>query len=68
MKLYRPVGINNRNFKKGKNLTKNDYLRITGDFGFVWDGSKTDEYWLNWLNKKPYTVLFVDGNHENFEL
>jgi len=37
--------LNNRNFKEGKNLTKNDFLIITGDFGFVWDDSKTDEYW-----------------------
>ena len=22
-------------------------------------------YWLNWLDKEPFTTLFVDGNHEN---
>jgi hypothetical protein len=23
---------------------------------------------LDWLNSKPFTTLFVDGNHENFDL
>ena len=23
---------------------------------------------MDWLNKKPFTTLFVDGNHENFDL
>ena len=49
-------------------LSKEDYIIICGDFGCVWDGSKTDEYWLNWLNDLPVTILFCDGNHENFDL
>ncbi len=54
--------------EKFKGMTKDDYLIICGDFGFVWDGSKTDTWWLNWLEEKPYTTLFIDGNHENFDL
>lgn len=34
----------------------------------MWDGSGRDQYWLDWLNKKPFTTLFLDGNHENFDL
>ena len=49
-------------------LTKDDYVIICGDFSGVWDGSPTDHYWLNWLEEKPFTTLFVSGNHENFEL
>ncbi len=49
-----------------KNLTKDDYLIICGDFGLVWDGSKNERYWLRWLDEKPFTTLFVDGNHEGF--
>lgn len=61
--------LSNTNFPEGKNLTRNDYLIVTGDFGLPWTfgESKSDKYWLNWLNNKPYTILFVDGNHENFE-
>lgn len=28
-------------------------------------GRKTYLYWMNWLRQKPYTILFVDGNHDN---
>ena len=49
-------------------MTKNDYVIITGDFGFVWDNSKEDIWWRNWLDNKPFTTLFIDGNHENFDL
>ena len=49
-------------------LTKDDYLIICGDFGFIWDGSASDRWWLKWLDSKPFTTLFIDGNHENFDL
>ena len=49
-------------------LTENDYLLITGDFGGIWDGGTHDEDILDYYAKKPYTTLFIDGNHENFDL
>lgn len=51
-----------------KNCTKDDYLIICGDFGLVWDGSNEEKWWQKWLNDKPYTTLFVDGNHDGFHL
>lgn len=58
------------NWELGKQLTKNDYLIILGDFGMIWSNPQTadEKYWLNWLNDKPWTTLFVDGNHDNHEL
>lgn len=56
-------------FPAGRELTKEDYVIICGDFGLVWffDGeSKNEKYWLDWLESRPWTTLFVDGNHENF--
>lgn len=50
-----------------KGLTKDDYLIIAGDFGFIWYGNKKDDWWLKWVNSLPCTVLFCDGNHENFD-
>ena len=47
---------------------KECYVIVCGDFGGIWDGSKTEKYWLDWLESKKYTLLFVDGNHENFDL
>ena len=25
-----------------------------------------ERHWLDWLEAKPFTTLFVSGNHENF--
>ena len=49
--------------------TDQDYLIITGDFGFVFTGEDQDEeerLMLDALARRPYTILFVDGNHEGF--
>ena len=54
--------------KQGIVMTEKDYLIVCGDFGYIWNGSKTDQYYLKWFASKPYTTLFVDGNHENFPL
>ena len=55
-------------FPEQKFMTKNDYVIICGDFGCVWDGSNSDKYWQRWFDNKNFTTLFVDGNHENFNL
>ena len=56
------------NFPQQKQMDHNDYVIITGDFGGVWDGSGEELYWLDWLNERPFTTLFLDGNHENFDM
>ncbi len=60
--------LNTKSFPIQKTLTKDDYVIICGDFGGVWNNSKEDKNWQKWLTEKPFTTLFVDGNHENFEL
>ena len=66
-----------------KSLTKDDYLIVCGDFGLLFNYRETgksisscpedscwDEeelWWLNWLQERPFTTLFVDGNHENYD-
>lgn len=52
-----------------KKAKEGDYLIICGDFGLIWNlcETKNEKYWLIWLSKKPWTTLFVDGNHENFD-
>ena len=62
--------FNTRNFPEQKEMTKDDYVIICGDFGGVWnkDGeSKMETSALDWLDGKSFTTLFVDGNHENFD-
>lgn len=60
--------LSSDNFNKNNELglTKEDYLIITGDFGLIWDSTATrrERWWLDWLDDKPWTTLFVDGNHE----
>lgn len=60
--------LTTKNFPEGKELTRDDYIIICGDFGLVWRNQEdsTEKYWLNWLENRPWTTLFVDGNHENF--
>jgi predicted phosphodiesterase len=54
-------------FKKAKYLEA-DILIILGDFGYVWNNPKTNDYNLNIINNKKILTLFIDGNHEDFEL
>ena len=55
-------------FPEQSSLTKDDYIIVCGDFGIIW--KQEDDYWeklsLDYLDNKPFTTLFVDGNHENF--
>ena len=62
--------FNTENFPEQREMTKDDYVIICGDFGGIWDkdtSGKEETWWLNWLENKPFTTLFVDGNHENFD-
>lgn len=60
--------LNRYHFPQQKTLTKNDVVIICGDFGYVWDNSAFDRYWQRWFANKAFTTLFIDGNHENFDL
>lgn len=48
-------------------LTREDYIFCCGDFGFVWFGDERDNVELDWISQLPVTILFIDGNHENFD-
>lgn len=60
--------LSSHNWPDGRDLSRDDFVIILGDFGLVWDGSDSDEWWLDWLEAKPWTTLFIDGNHENHPL
>jgi predicted phosphodiesterase len=62
--------FNTENFPEQYEMTKDDHLIICGDFGGVWDlerESKNEKWWLDWFEERNYTLLFIDGNHENFD-
>lgn len=60
--------LNAANFPIQKELTRDDFVIVCGDFGFVWSNDKEDLWWQKWLSDKPFTTLFCDGNHENHDL
>ena len=53
-------------FPEQKEMTKDDYVIVCGDFG-IWHDTNQERHNLKWLDDKPFTTLFVDGNHENFD-
>lgn len=62
--------FNTQNFPEQKEMTKDDYAIICGDFGGVWNKdteSRQEKNDMDWLESKPFTTLFIDGNHENFD-
>ena len=50
-----------------KKLQEEDTLIICGDFGFLWENSAKEQRFLDKLQKKRFTICFLDGTHENFE-
>lgn len=59
-------------FPEQKEMTKEAYCIIAGDFGGIWYGvndkahRKAEDYNLDELNDRSFTTLFVPGNHENY--
>lgn len=55
---------------EGQKLRKSDILVICGDFGLVWTNPATleEKFFLDWLDNCPWTTLFIDGNHENYDM
>ena len=59
-------------FPEQKEMTKEDCVIIAGDFGGVWCQPGTKEYraeahQLDALDRRPFTTLWVPGNHENYD-
>lgn len=45
-----------------------DIMFIAGDAGFIWGNSAVDDAIKKKIEKLPYTILAVLGNHENYDL
>lgn len=67
--IHLNVDIHKLSFEQwplSRELDKTDILIICGDAGLLWNNSKETNYWCDWLNDRPYTVISVLGNHENY--
>lgn len=49
-------------------LKENDYVIVCGDFGLLWINDGEFKYNLDWLSRLPFTLLWVQGNHENYNM
>ena len=66
-----PCRLQQEELKKvGITIKAGDYVIICGDFGCVWGGvlKEKNARALEILEAQPFTTLFIDGNHENFDL
>ena len=56
--------------KAAAKLSENDTLLIAGDFGFIFFESgalyEEKEAALDHMERFPFNIAFIDGNHENF--
>ncbi|MCD4827452.1 MAG: leucine-rich repeat protein [Acholeplasmataceae bacterium] len=55
-----------KNYVEINTLDKSDTIVVLGDFGLVWEEPMNNEL-LVFYNSLPCEVLFIDGNHENFD-
>lgn len=50
-------------------LTEKDIVIVCGDFALLWGkNDKTLPYNLDWMSRLPFKILWVAGNHENYDL
>ena len=49
-------------------FTGNDYVIICGDFGLLWEYDKEYKYNIDCLSRLPFKILWVQGNHENYNM
>lgn len=60
--------LTKQNFPEQFKLTRQDYLIQLGDLGLLWKKDKTYKYLLDFYTSRNYTLLWIDGNHENFTM
>ncbi len=53
--------------KEFRKLKKGDVLIVCGDFGYIFDGSKTEKQVIDFFSKKKFVTAFVEGTHDNLE-
>lgn len=58
--------FSSESFPEQKEMTRDDFVIVCGDFG-LWEDDNNERWWFKWLEEKGFMLLFVDGNHENFD-
>lgn len=60
------VKFNADNFPEQADMSRDDIVIVCGDFG-IWHDDVREQKQLDILEKRNFTIVFVDGNHENFD-
>lgn len=45
-----------------------EYVIVCGDFGLLWTNDDTFRYNMNCLSRLPFTILWIAGNHDNYDM
>ena len=53
--------------KEFRKLKRGDTLIVCGDFGYIFDGSKTEKQVINFFAKRKFVTAFVEGTHDNLD-
>ncbi len=53
--------------KEFRKLKKGDVLLVCGDFGYIFDGSKTEKQVIKYLATRKFVTAFVEGTHDNLD-
>ena len=61
--------LSKKKWPMGATLTREDFIIVAGDFGLLFYPmpDAAEIWWTEWLKERPFTVLVVDGNHDNHE-
>ena len=51
-----------KNFRK---LKSGDVLIVCGDFGYIYNGDKTERQVIDYLATRRFVTAFIDGTHDN---
>lgn len=55
-------------FRQLTRPTGQDYVIVCGDLGLLWQKSAELDYNLKLMARHPFTLLWVQGNHENYDM
>lgn len=53
-----------KNFRR---LKSGDVLIVCGDFGYIFDGGKTEKKVIDFFSSRRFVTAFVDGTHDNMK-
>ena len=54
--------------KEWYKLKAGDILIVCGDFGYLWNGGSEEQKIIDYLATRKFTVAFLDGTHDNYDL